>query len=114
MKDKAFIQHMLDAISQIENYTNDIDYENFKNNKLRQDGVIRQMEILGEAAKRISTEIKDKYSEVPWQDAAGMRDKLIHGYFGIDTQIVWNTIQNDIPNLKQKLLKIKKKEFEKE
>ncbi len=66
------------------------------------------MEILGEAAKRISTEIKDKYSEISWQDAAGMRDKLIHGYFGIDTQIVWNTIQNDIPNFKQKLLKIKK------
>ncbi len=111
MKDDAYIQHMIDAISQIETYTKNIDYKDFEKDELRQDAVIRQMEILGEASKRVSEEMKEKYPEMPWQDVAGMRDKLIHGYFGVDTQIVWTTIQNDIPQLRKKLRKIKEKEF---
>lgn len=111
MKDEAYIQHMIDAISQIEEYTKEMDYEDFEEDEVRRDAVIRQMEILGEAAKRVSEEFRSKYTEVPWQDAAGMRDKLIHGYFGVDTRIVWNTIQDDIPQLKRKLRKIRKEEF---
>ena len=70
MRDDAYIHHMIDAISQIEKYTEDIDYKDFEKDKLRQDAVIRQMEILGEAAKRVSEDIKNKYFEVPgrmWQ-----------------------------------------------
>lgn len=111
MKDEAFIEHMIDAVSRIERYTRNMDYEDFDDDELHQDAVIRQIEILGEAAKRVSEEMKDRYPKVPWKDAASMRDKLIHGYFGVDTRIVWNTVQNDIPNLKQKFLNIKNEEF---
>ena len=111
MKDEAFIQHMIDAISQIEKYTEKRDYEEFKNDTLLQDGVIRQMEILGEAAKQVSEKIKKDYQNISWEDAAGMRDRLIHGYFGIDVKIIWNTIENDLPELKQNLYEIKEEEF---
>lgn len=111
MRDEAFIEHIAEAIERIEKYTKDINYNKFEEDEIRQDAVIRQMEILGEAAKRVSEELKKKYTDVPWQDAAGMRDKLIHGYFGVDTEIVWNTLQKDIPPLKQKILQIKEKEF---
>lgn len=111
MKDDAYIQHMIDAISQIEKYTKDMDYDDFKKDELRQDAVIRKMEILGEAAKRVSEDTKNKYPEIPWQDAASMRDKLIHGYFGVDTQIVWTTVRNDISQLEQKLHEIKENEI---
>jgi uncharacterized protein with HEPN domain len=77
--------------------------KDFVGNHLIQDGVIRQLEIMGEAAKRLSNEIKDKYSEIPWRDITGMRDKLIHDYFGVDITAVWDTAVRDIPILKDKL-----------
>ncbi len=102
---------MIDAIEKIEKYTEDLDYGDFEKETLRQDAVIREMEILGEAAKRVSNGIKSKYSDLPWQDAAGMRDKLIHGYFGVDVEIVWNTVKGDLADLKEELLEIEKREF---
>jgi uncharacterized protein with HEPN domain len=73
------------------------------NDHLIQDGVIRQLEIIGEASKRLSAEIKEKYLEIPWKDITGMRDKLIHDYFGVDLDAVWDTVEKDIPVLKNKL-----------
>jgi len=106
----VYLRHILDAISRIEEYTRGISYEDFMNNHLRQDGVIRQIEIIGEATKRLSKETKERHPGIPWKDVAGMRDKLIHDYFGVDLDAVWDTIERDIPPLKNKLKDIIEKE----
>lgn len=102
-KDSIYIKHILDAMARIGEYTQGIKYENFMNDHLIQDGVIRQLEIIGEASKRLSAEIKERYLEIPWKDIMGMRDKLIHDYFGVDLDAVWDTVEKDIPMLKIKL-----------
>ncbi|HOL22219.1 MAG TPA: DUF86 domain-containing protein [bacterium] len=105
-EDKIFLCHISDAISRIEEYTSEIDEDEFIENHLIQDGVIRQIEIIGEATKRLSNKIKDKYTDIPWKDISGMRDKLIHHYFGIDISAVWKTVKEDIPTLKDKIKNI--------
>ncbi len=75
----------------------------FSRDTLLQDGVIRQIEIIGEATKRLSKELRSKYGPLPWQDMAGMRDKLIHDYFGVDIGQVWLTAMEDLPLLKVQL-----------
>ena len=106
----VYIQHIFDAIIRIEDYTKDISYENFINNNLIQAGVIREIEIIGEASKRLSKDFKEKYNDLPWEKMAGMRDKLIHDYFGVDIDAVWETVKKDIPLLKDKLEDILRKE----
>jgi uncharacterized protein with HEPN domain len=75
----VYIRHIADAIDKIEKYTGGVDEKTFLSNSLIQDAVIRQLEVIGEAAKRLSPELRQTNAEIPWQDAAGMRDKLIHG-----------------------------------
>jgi uncharacterized protein with HEPN domain len=83
-----------------------VNEEKFKNTRLIQDGVIRQIEIIGEAVRHVSKDIRKTYPEIPWQDVAGMRDKLIHGYFGVDIEKVWDTAQDDLPILRKQVEKI--------
>jgi uncharacterized protein with HEPN domain len=105
--DTVYIKHILDAIHRVEEYTQNIEYKDFIENHLIQDGVIRQIEIIGEAVKRLSNEIREKYTDVSWKDIVGMRNKLIHNYFGVDVDAVWETVKKDIPVLKKKLIGIK-------
>jgi uncharacterized protein with HEPN domain len=102
----VYLHHILDAIAKVERYTQDVDYEEFLEDSLLQDGVIRQTEIIGEAVRRLSRDLRTKYPHIPWQDIAGMRDKLIHDYFGVDLETVWLTALQDLPALKAEVLQI--------
>lgn len=106
--DTIYLRHVFDAINIIEEYLQDMDEEKFKATRLIQDGVIRQVEIMGEAIRHISKDLRYTYSEIPWQDIAGMRDKLIHDYFGVDLEKVWLTTQEDLPVLKKQVIGILK------
>ncbi len=106
--DIVYLKHIFDAMLTIEEYIQGVDYGEFmsKSKKMLHDGVVRQIEIIGEATKNLSEIIRKKYPDVPWKDMAGMRDKLIHQYFGVDLDAVWETAQNDVPNLKSKIERI--------
>jgi len=107
MTDRNFIIHILGAIERIESYTKDLSEDDFMNNFLIQDGVIRNLEIIGEASKKISNSTKSKTADIPWKKITGMRDKLIHDYFGVDLISVWSVVSVDILELKKELLKVK-------
>jgi uncharacterized protein with HEPN domain len=78
----------------------------FNKNELVQDAVIRNIEIIGEATKKISNELKTTYIEIPWREMAGMRNKLIHDYMGVDVEVVWKTIEIDLPEIESLIRKI--------
>ena len=106
--DSVYLKHVRDAILKVQSYTQKISAASFKKDTLVQDAVIRQIEIIGEATKRVSEKIRSDNNEVPWDDITGMRDKLIHDYFGVDIEKVWLTVQNDIPVLKKQINRILK------
>lgn len=104
--DAVYLRHILDAINQIEEYVDGFDYEMLLRSRLVQDGVIRQFEIIDEATKNLSPDLKGRYPHVPWKDIAGMRDKLIHQYFGVDLSAVWETVVHDLPPFKGDITRI--------
>lgn len=103
-----YIRHILDAILAVEKYTRGISKEQFldKKNQMMQDAVIRELEVVGEAVKRLSDRVKEENADVPWRDVGDMRNILIHEYFGVDLEIVWETLQSDIPQIKKILERV--------
>jgi uncharacterized protein with HEPN domain len=97
---------MLDSTLRIEQYLSGVSEKDFLENNLVQDGVIRQLEIIGEAVKHLSPDLRSRNSHVPWQDIAGARDKLIHDYFGVDVSQVWLMADKDIPFLRDEIIRI--------
>ncbi len=97
--DAVYLEHVRDAISKVQTYLAGIDEATFRAQSLLQDGVIRQLEIIGEAVKRLSPATRGLAAQIPWSAIAGMRDKLIHDYFGVDLDQVWLTVTVDLPAL---------------
>lgn len=104
--DEIYLRHILDAINKIRKYTDKVDEDKFKSEEIIQDAVIRKLEIIGEAVKLIDKKTKNKKTELPWKDIAGMRDKLIHNYFGVDLDAVWLTLTKDLDQLKEGIKEI--------
>ncbi len=104
-----YLKHILDSIRRINEYKRGMKRQDFMGNHLVQDGTIRQLEVTGEAAKRLTNELIEGHPSVPWRDMAGMRDKLIHGYFGVELDAVWETVETDIPRLKNEIRGIVKR-----
>ncbi len=100
-EDKIRIQHILDEIEDILLFVKDLSFQDFRNDKKTVNAVIRSIEIIGEAANRITPNLKVENPDIPWKEIIGMRNHLIHVYFDVDFETVWQTIQEDIPQLKK-------------
>jgi len=97
---RLYLKDIVEAMEDIENFVEGIELDEFKQDDKTSSAVIRKFEVIGEATKRIPEDIRHKYSQIPWKEMAGMRDKLIHFYFGIDYKLVWQTIKHRIPQIK--------------
>ncbi len=100
MKDDfVYIEHIQSSLKRIISYTTGLNRELFLENLMVQDAIVRQLEIIGEATKKISLDFRNQHQSIPWIDMAAMRDKLIHDYIDVDFNMVWNTASEDIPKL---------------
>jgi len=105
--ENLFLKDILDSIENIEKFMKNISKEYFLENREKQNAVIREIEIIGEAVKNISDETRKKYPEVEWKNIAGARDIFIHGYFRVDLERVWDIVENNLKDLKQKIQNVK-------
>ena len=97
--DYVYIEHILESFTKIVQYLESVSYEAYLADEEKQDAIIRKIEVAGEATKHLSPEFREKYSNIPWRAIAGMRDKLIHDYFDVDLDTVWEAATKDIPGL---------------
>lgn len=95
----AYVLDMLVAARDAVEFAKELSFESFTMDRRTQLSVVKSIEIIGEAASRIDQEIRQQHSAIPWEDIVGMRNRLVHGYFDIDLRLVWDTVQDDIPNL---------------
>jgi len=105
---QVYIDDILDSIAKIERYIKSIDEQNFLSDTQVQDAVLRRLEIMGEAVKNIPHNLRNKYPLIPWRTVAGLRDVLIHEYFGVNMRRVWKVAKHDINKLRQKILQVQK------
>lgn len=104
--DSLYLTHILESIQKIEAYSKLRSDRNFMNSTIVQDAVIRQLAVIGEAANRLSKPFIQSNPQINWANIVGMRNKLIHDYFGLDSDIIWTTVDNDIPYLKSEISKL--------
>ena len=97
------IEDIIEAIDKIEQYTNGIDFESWLKDEKTIDAVIRNIEVIGEASTHLPKEVQENFKDVPWGMMRGIRNILVHEYFGVDLEIVWKTVREDLPNLKRLL-----------
>lgn len=100
--DKVYLLSIADSIEQIEGYTQN-DKRVYDDSRMVRDAVMRNLEIIGEAAKHLSNEIREKHSSIPWRQVAGLRDVLIHDYMGVDLDEIWNIVEKELPSLKREI-----------
>jgi uncharacterized protein with HEPN domain len=103
---KLYLKGILSAMESIEEFVKGMDFEKFKEDDKTSSAVIRKIEIIGEATKNIPEKIRQEYPQVPWKEMAGMRDRLIHFYFGVDYRLVWRTTKKRIPEVKLLIIKV--------
>lgn len=101
--DKVRLQHILDAILETENYIKDVEIDIFTTNSMMFNATVRQLEIIGEAANRLTEQIQIENTSIPWRQIVGLRNMIIHEYFGIDKVLVWNVVKQNLPELKIKI-----------
>ena len=100
---RLYLEDILTSISRIETYLGKLSFEEFGKDQKTIDAVVRNLEIIGEAARNIPEDFSEKYSDLPWQEMVSMRNKVIHEYFGIDLNILWQTAKKDLPSLRTKI-----------
>lgn len=105
--DTLYLEDIRDAIGKIESYVEGMDIDSFSDDWKTIDAVVRNLSVIGEAVNNLSDETKSKNPEVSWHEIIGMRNKIVHEYFGVDQDVLWKTVQDDLPNLKETLSKIK-------
>ena len=97
---RIYLADILSAIESIESFVEGMDFETFQSDDKTSSAVIRKFEIMGEAAKQVPIDVVKNNPEIPWKEMAGMRDKLIHSYFGVNISLVWQTVKNRLPQIK--------------
>ena len=106
---RDYLQDIIDSINDIGNFIEGMAFDDFKEDRKTVNAVIRSIEVIGEATKKIPGPVRDKYPSIPWKNMAGMRDKMIHEYFGVDLEILWKTATEDVPPIKSSIKDIRKK-----
>lgn len=104
--DKVRLFHIIDAINEIEIYTENVSLDDFVKNSMMFNATLRQLEIIGEASNRLSEQLLQNNTDIPWARIIGLRNLVVHEYFGIDDITIWNVIKINLPNLKEKILQI--------
>lgn len=102
----VFLRHVLDSIGKIEDYLQDFDYEKFQNDSKTIDAVVRNVEIIGEAANNLTRDFRSNTTNIEWRKIIATRNRIIHGYATVDLEIIWNITQNNLGNLKTEIEKV--------
>ena len=109
---RLFAEDILECVEKLESYVKGVTFEEFKSDSRTADAVVRNLEIIGEAAKYIPDEVRKRYSRVDWKAVVGLRNRIIHEYFGVDLEVIWRIIEKDVPILREQVRQILGEETE--